>query len=346
MRKYLISEKGKFYKANLHSHSKHSDGQFKPEVMKEYYMKNGYSIIAYSDHDIVVAHPELSDENFLALTACEYEVNGKAEDGDYPLTCHFGAISLKEDPGNQLFWRREDELWFVKERSGHLAKFDPDEPVYERKYTPECINDMMKRLKDAGYFVTYNHPAWSQENYPIYSRYEEMDALEIMNSEAHMVAGCIEHDEQVYDDLLRQGKRVYCVAGDDNHAAFEPYSPWKTLYKCYTMIKAEDLSYPSVAKALSNGDFYASQGPVLNALYIEDGKLCVECEPVYKIMFTAFPKRGKVVIEKDSTVTYGECELFPDNLYIRVTLVDEHGKKAFTNAYFMEDILEKNTNEA
>ena len=339
MRKYLISEKGKFYKANLHSHSRCSDGQFQPAEMKEFYMKCGYSIIAYSDHDIVASHHELSDENFLALTACEYEVDGKMEGTDYPITCHFGAISLKEDQGDQLFWRRDNELWFVKERAGHLARFDPNEPVYERKYTPECINDMMKRLKDAGYFVIYNHPSWSQENYPIYSQYSQMDALEIMNSEAHMIAGCIEHDEQVYDDLLRQGKRIYCVAGDDNHAAFEPYSPWKTLCKCYTVIKAEKLDYPSVARALKNGDFYASQGPVLKSLYVEDGKLCVECEPVSKIIFTGFPKRGTVVLNKEGTVDYAEIKLDSENEYIRVTLVDEQGKKAFTNAYFLDEIL-------
>ena len=339
MRKYLINEKGKFYKANLHSHSRVSDGEFQPAEMKEYYQKEGYSIIAFSDHSAVVPHPELTDSEFLALTACEYDVSGKMKDTGYPITCHFNALSLVEDPGNQLFWRRENEPWYIKQRSGHRVKFDADAPTYERKYTPECINDMMKQLRDAGYFVTYNHPSWSHERYPEYSQYGEMHALEIMNSDSHVVFGTAESDEHVYDDLLRQGKRIFCVAGDDNHAAREKYRPWRSLCKSYTLIKAEKLDYPSIAKALTNGDFYASQGPVLTSLYIEDGKLCVECEPVSKIIFTAYPKRGTVIMEKEGTVTYGECELSPDNMYIRVTLVDERGKKAFTNAYFMDEIF-------
>ena len=341
MRKYLISEKGSFYKANLHSHSRVSDGEFQPAEMKAYYKERGYSIIAYSDHNAVVPHPELTDSEFLALTACEYDVSGRMEGTGYPITCHFNAISLVEDPGDQLFWRREGEAWYIKQRSAHLVKFDENEPTYKRVYSADCINDMMGKLRDAGYFVTYNHPSWSHESYPQYSQYKYMHALEIMNSDAHAVFGVAERDDHVYDDLLRQGKKIYCVAGDDNHAAREKYNPWKSLCKSYTMIKAERLDYPSVAKALMDGNFYASQGPVLNSLYIEDGKLCVECEPVEKILFVAYPKRGKVIMEKEGAVTYGECPINPDDLYIRVTLVDEHGKCAFTNAYFIEDILEK-----
>ena len=46
MHKYLLPEKGKFYKANLHSHSTVSDGHWTPEEMKQRYMEKGYSIIA------------------------------------------------------------------------------------------------------------------------------------------------------------------------------------------------------------------------------------------------------------------------------------------------------------
>ena len=39
MKKYLLPEKGTFYKANLHSHSTVSDGGWTPEEMKERYIE-------------------------------------------------------------------------------------------------------------------------------------------------------------------------------------------------------------------------------------------------------------------------------------------------------------------
>ena len=67
MKKYLLPESGRFYKANLHCHSTVSDGKFTPEEMKEMYQSAGYSIVAYTDHDVFLTHNHLTDENFLAL---------------------------------------------------------------------------------------------------------------------------------------------------------------------------------------------------------------------------------------------------------------------------------------
>ena len=66
MKKILLSPDVNFYKANLHCHTNISDGKISAEEIKAHYKKNGYSIIAYTDHDVMVPHPELDDENFLA----------------------------------------------------------------------------------------------------------------------------------------------------------------------------------------------------------------------------------------------------------------------------------------
>ncbi len=67
MRKYLLPEKGYFYKADLHCHTNLSDGRLSPEEVKAIYMDMGYSVVAYTDHDILVPHNELTDENIVAL---------------------------------------------------------------------------------------------------------------------------------------------------------------------------------------------------------------------------------------------------------------------------------------
>ena len=67
MKKFLLPETNS-YKANLHSHSTISDGSWTPEQMKEEYKKRGYSIVAYTDHNMIIdPHKDLSDGEFLAL---------------------------------------------------------------------------------------------------------------------------------------------------------------------------------------------------------------------------------------------------------------------------------------
>ena len=64
MRRYLLPENGQFYKANLHAHSRVSDGGLTPAELKERYKANGYSILAYTDHELLVDHSDLTDPDF------------------------------------------------------------------------------------------------------------------------------------------------------------------------------------------------------------------------------------------------------------------------------------------
>ena len=67
MKEYLLPPGGRFYKANLHAHTTVSDGLMTPLELKEAYRKEGYSVVAFTDHDVMVDHSELSDGEFLAL---------------------------------------------------------------------------------------------------------------------------------------------------------------------------------------------------------------------------------------------------------------------------------------
>ena len=79
MKKHLLPEVGSFYKANLHCHSTLSDGRMTPQELKEHYKGMGYSVLAITDHDILVPHPELNDEHFLTLNGYEMEVNEETD---------------------------------------------------------------------------------------------------------------------------------------------------------------------------------------------------------------------------------------------------------------------------
>lgn len=75
MRTYLIDPNLRWCKANLHCHSTYSDGFYSREKIKEMYVKNGYQIVAFSDHEVFFDSSYLCDDEFVALTAAEYSIN-------------------------------------------------------------------------------------------------------------------------------------------------------------------------------------------------------------------------------------------------------------------------------
>lgn len=339
MRKYLIPEEGQFYKANLHCHTTVSDGRLTPEEVKRAYMREGYSIVAYTDHNALVAHPELSDEKFLALNGLEIDV---LEDwwvgcGNHIKTCHICMIALDENNLIQPCYHREK---FIQKPTTRAAvKFDESKPDFERIHNPECVNAVIKEGRDSGFFVTYNHPTWSLEDYRDYSRYEGMHALEMFNYGSH-VSGMDEHNTHVYDEMLREGKRIYCIGGDDNHNVLPLYDSKSDSFGAFTVIKAKGLDYASVSKALLNGDFYASEGPKINSLWVEDGVFHIECEGAAVIKFNTYGRRRSIVYAPEGeTLTSAEFALKDEDIYVRVTVMDGRGKCANTNAYFLDEIL-------
>lgn len=346
MKRYLLKKEGNFYKANLHCHSTVSDGALTPEQIKEEYKKRGYSIVAYTDHDVLVSQRHLKDESFLPLNAYEIEVTQGHEQERAIIgmesvdkkTCHICLIAIDENNLKQVCFHRS--AYTVGNGSKYLDKvqFDDKEPNFIRKYTPECINEIIKRAKEGGFFVTYNHPVWSHEEYSDYMNYHGMHAMEICNYSC-MKAGYEEYNPDIYDKMLRSGKRLYCLSTDDNHNKFPPHSNSTDSFGGFTMIKAEKLEYSAITKALLNGDFYASQGPLIEELYLEDDKVTIKCSPAKSITLSVGTRRNKITHAEGELLTQATFPVSKDLKYFRLTVTDKEGNHANTNAYFTDQVL-------
>jgi hypothetical protein len=231
-------------------------------------------------------------------------------------------------------WHRERYVPPKSMASKDLVKFDPSIPDFERKYTHECISQMMKLGRENEFFVTYNHPVWSCEDFSDYIGYENMHAMEIMNNTCIRM-GLPEYNDKIYDDILRSGKRIFCTATDDGHGK-------GSMCGCYIVVKAEKLEYKTVTDAMLKGNFYSSEGPEIRSLYIEDGKLTVETSDVAQICITTGSRVAKRFLADDmstiNSATY-EIPLEKNPYYIRVTVIDSKGKRAYSNAYFLDEIL-------
>ena len=339
MRTYLLPENGTFYKANLHCHSTISDGSLTPEEIKKQYMEKGYSVVAYTDHDIMIPHHELTDESFLALEGYEMEIN---EDlgglpGKFIRTCHLCFVSLVENP-LQVCYHRTKHMPKCSQPSWHLAKFDDTLPDFERVYTPECINEMIRRGVEGGFFVSYNHPTWSRENYPTYIAYEGMHAMEISNYSSRTI-GYDDYNPRVFDDMLRAGKPVFCSATDDNHNHKQPGTLSYDSFGGFNMIKASALTREAIGEALLNGNFYASEAPLIYELYVEDDQIHVKTSPAREISLITRTRAHRVVYRTTDEegnlvpITEATFKFTPDEGYIRICVTDEDGRHANTQAY-------------
>lgn len=329
MKKYLISEEGKFYKANLHCHTKVSDGELTPEEMKALYLQNGYSIVAFTDHNHFVTHNDLTDERFLALNGVENAADEVGKPRFYDRCCDVCFIALS---GERKLHPLQDE---------NDVKGDGEYAPFVSPYTPEGVNHMIATGVKNGFFATYNHPTWSMENYTRYMAYHGMHAMEIFNYSS-AVDGYNEYNPDIYDDKLRAGEKLFCIATDDNHNR-APHSRHWDSFGGFTMIKSPSLRYEDVTSALLKGDFYASRGPIIKALWLdtEDGSIHLECEKAKKIVLTRGGRRCRAIYAEEEGVEYlteVKCSVNPTDIYFRATVFDENGMTADTNAYFVEDL--------
>ena len=343
--KSLFKTNGKFYKVNLHCHTKVSDGGLTPDEMKELYKKNGYSAVAFTDHNLFITHNDLTDDEFVALNGYETCFTEPHWVGvvDKPGFCdvkstHLCIIAMTPDEDRQPLYCPD----FITRASGnipdfaHLAKyFEGDEP-FVKEHTPESINKAIRLSRDRGFFVTYNHPNWTMDTYEDYGNYEGMNALEIYNNVSAQY-GVDDYCPKVYDELLRQGKRLVCVATDDNHNSNR--TPVPDSFGGFTMIRAEKLDYVALMNALERGDCYASCGPLFEDISYEGGKIFVKTStPVKRIDFSTSRRHQKAVFDRDGKGIFeGEFEPDERDEYVRVTLLDFEGNHANSRAYFKDE---------
>lgn len=333
----------RYYRANLHCHSNISDGGKSPEQLKADYMAHGYSVIAFTDHDVFLQHNDLTDDAFLALNGFEVEINDSETVGNERKCCHMCFIA--KDPDNNVTpcYNREKYFFGNAKKYRDLVHFDESKPDYQRSYTGECVNEMIEEGQKNGFFVTYNHPYWSLERYPDYMRYRKMNAMEIVNHSCVSV-GYDDDNGRVYEDLLSDGVKCYCIAADDNHNRTDDTSPYCDSYGGYIMIGAEKLDYKTITEALEKGQFYTSTGsnfhvgPKFRSIEFENGRVTVRTSDVREIWLMTKSRSCRIVIaDCGQTVNSAIFDVSPEEKWFRLVIRDTNGYKAYSNAFFQND---------
>jgi hypothetical protein len=303
-------------------------------------MEHGYSVVAFTDHEVMVSQNHLTDENFLAINAVEtitsdkwhggycynktYHINFYAKD---PEITHCPVLSAKN------IWQEHTKAYATQEMIDH---------PYKNHYSIAGVNDAIQKANDAGFLVCLNHPVWSSLDYTDYMGLKGLWGVEVFNT------GCYrggQHDTvQPMVDLLRSGENVMPVAADDTHSPGDACHGW-------VQVKAERLEYKTVMKALERGEFYASTGPEIKDLYMEDGVLHITTSGAASIaLISNYRYHRKRYATEEQPLTEASFDLngfIEQNLaheyprwapWVRLEVRDAAGELAWRRAYFLHGL--------
>ena len=324
--KTLLGKNGNFYKANLHCHSTNSDGRMRVEDIKEAYKKQGYSVVAFTDHEHVIDNSHLTDGEFIAINACEIAIKEMPKNSTL-INTNMRVVHLNfyaKDPEN-LITPCYSSVYdhYLNDEIRDKVKHDGE---YERVYSSEGVSEIIAEAKRNGFIVSYNHPTWSLEDASRFCGYDGLFAIEIFNYGTYLMG--LPDDEVAVDQMRRAGKKLWLTACDDNH------NKDADSFGGFVMIDAKELRYASVISALEAGDFYASCGPEIYSVEREGDEIFVKCSPAARISVISETRAAKTVFaETGESLCSASFKINEKNGAFRVRVTDSCGKRAFTQ-YF------------
>lgn len=300
----------KQYKANFHTHTNNSDGGFNAEYVVDTYAKNGYSILALTDHNLVT-YPwtEFS------------KLNEKWEDR------HPDSLRLLTFPANELSQGHHRGMFFAYIHGGG-----------------KHLDSTFMQIRDSSAISMFYHPGryWKAdkdytpgEQYSIewyldfFDRYPSIVGVEVFNTPYDRYP----YDRVLWDEFLtrRMPQRpIWGYSNDDMHGR-------KELMGNYQFMLMEELSVPALKEAFKNGASYFShepnqsgqaKAPRIDSVRIDYtlNKIEVFARDYTEIRWISGVK-GEKEERTNDVIAHGRAFLWTgfSKPYVRFELINEHG---------------------
>ena len=178
-----FAQQYRYYKAQLHCHSTHSDGVMSPQTVAQEYINRGYEIVFLTDHNYMTESNEYAQPNFLAINAEEYTFDK-----------HINGFFVNHTVDASGF-DAQQSVDSIRAQGG-LVQFN--HPVVA------ATNDW-----------SYTYPQFMElENGP--------DFIEIHNAGTDMIP-LAQFNMNIWDSLLMQDRRIWGTSTDDMHKLSEGY---------------------------------------------------------------------------------------------------------------------------
>lgn len=309
-RQQAFTVKRKMLKGGLHCHTTRSDGKVAPDEVIRLHKKNGYDFLAITDHRNYNYINYAPETGITIIPGMEFD---NTIDRGYGCR-HFHTVCIgpaKED-GN---------------------KFEQDVVLSPGKAADQFeYQSFLDEAHENKNLTIYCHPEWSTTPAKYFEKQKGNFAMEIWNSGSAINCD-MDTDAAYWDELLGQSIKIYGVATDDGHALNEHCNGW-------VMVNAEN-NVNDILRALKAGEFYSSCGPEIYDFYVDDATAVIECSAVAKIRLQSDKHPTRMVKSEDGSLTRAEFDLkhwAGPYLYIRFTVIDKDGNKAWTNPIYLTDL--------
>jgi len=300
------------------------DAHTSPEEVLRFYQQRGYDFVALTDHNrVTVVDPP---EGLLLVPGVELSQNSTVcEPKPTPgYRCLFHTSGLFVDPLKDDAKGERIPMAF--------------RPVRAAAYQQQL--DIVSRL---GGVPVINHPLF---HFAANARLIESLAgkgvrlvelwnasLDRQNPTSRETAE--RHGEELWDEILSSGTKVFAVATDDAHH-FSDAADRKRMGKfAYTgdrawiMVRAEK-NLPAIEAAMLAGDFYATTGVTLAKLDVGPGGIELGVEPhagtTYRIRFVG--EHGRELASSSGPAA--KYTVRGDEGYVRAVVEADSGEKAWT----------------
>ncbi len=273
-----------------------------PEEVCRRYQAEGYDFIALTDHFVGLFDYPISDtsafrhEKFTTLIGAELHT-GEMENG---------------------------YLWHILGIGLPLDFTPPDAPSFRSKKGSESGASIAQRARDAGAFVAIAHPHWSGLSEADARSITAAHAVEIYNH------GCVVDNDRgegflTLEHLLNRSRHLNLIATDDAHFNIPDH------FGGWVMVKAEENSPEALLAALKAGEYYASTGPQITDIRIYNDSVEVDCSSAVTIILQGQGTSMETLHGVSMTTARLSRELLADSPWIRVTVIDRAGKRAWSN---------------
>lgn len=204
--------------------------------------------------------------------------------------------------------------------------------------SPDCdcqVNDDPQALIDAicgaGGLAFIAHPKWSGNVVDDeFLRLRGYVGIEVFNYGCHVDNNTGLGDIH-WDMLILHGKRPLGFATDDSHSLeTDGAGGW-------LMVKAEALTADAILSAIRHGHFYASSGPEIYDVTLENGVVSVECSKAAAIHFMTGGPRGRTIwAQGGKLLEGGSYRLSGGEKFVRIEVVDSEHRIAWTNPIYFD----------
>jgi hypothetical protein len=300
----------RWYKGNTHTHTLASDGDSTPEEVTRWYKDQGYQFLVLSDHNVLVETAALSrqfasPEQFLLVPGEE------VTDAFDKKPLHINGLNV-----NRL----------VEPQHG-ASVFD-------------TVQRNVDAIRDAAGVPHINHPnfGWAITADEL-QRLERYRLLEIFSGHPlvnNHGGGDAHGMEEVWDQLLRAGRRVYGIAVDDAHYFKRPWdSRAPRPGKGWVVVRAPRLDAAALMASLEAGEFYASTGVEFDDYRADSTAIAVRVRPLgdtrYRIVLIG---PGGAIETVPGTAA--RFTLAGRTGYARVVVTDSNGATAWGQPIFLD----------